>query len=150
MDTARRPGYAGADWVADAYKVELSPIGRKAADILGDVFAGIYHLGDRALRKVDWADERFITVDLACQLATWDFCHLTLLAILCHDACVRLQVEGRPGPRPALRLMFHPRQGRTGSLMARHPTIDEAIAAVRASQDTGLYRTPSPEEVPHG
>ena len=51
MTTAR---YAGAAWIRSALGRELSPLGAAVADLLGDVFAGIYHLDNADLRKVDW------------------------------------------------------------------------------------------------
>jgi len=41
--------YAGANWIKQSLKKEMSPLGVNVADLLGDVFAGIYHLDQSAL-----------------------------------------------------------------------------------------------------
>lgn len=62
-------------------------------------------------------------------LATWDFCCLTRLVILCHDRCIRGEVsQGGPG---SICLSLHKRQARDGSTYERHPTLEDAIAMHR-------------------
>lgn len=60
-------------------------------------------------------------------LSTFDTDALTRLVILAHDLAIRVEI------RPAMhnvRVLAHQRT-REGSLMHRHPTIEEAIADVR-------------------
>jgi len=118
--------YSGADWL----RTELSPLGRKVADILGAVFLGIYHLEQRELYKVDWTDPRCIEIGIYMELATFDASKLTGLVVACHDACVRMSIVPTCRPRH-ITLMFHQRKNRAGSMFERHPTIESAIAEFR-------------------
>jgi hypothetical protein len=134
--------YAGADWIRKTLKIPLSPLGERVADLLGDVCAGIYHLDPKALKRAKWDDTRSIEISLDCvNLATFDGSILTHLVILAHDACVRLEIDGRRGPRGGVVLTFHAREGRAGRLWTRHPTIEQAVANVRAAQAAGTFRT---------
>jgi hypothetical protein len=44
--------------------------------------------------------------------------------ILCHDACLRLEMSASMN---RLELVFHPRT-REGGMMSRHPSIADAVA----------------------
>ena len=123
------PGGAGAGWVRDSFRCEPSPLGAAVADLLNDVFAGIYHLNHRSLRKVDWTDPYVIMLNHDGALPTFDYDFLTQMVVLCHDRCLRLQIKGK-GPR-ILELMFHQRE-REGGISHRHPTIEDAVASIRA------------------
>lgn len=68
---------------------------------------------------VPWRDGR---------LATFDGHQLTLLVMLCHEARIRCEVQARSWGH--LLLSFHER-GHDGGTAARHPGIDEAVAAFR-------------------
>ena len=108
----------------------MSPLGCEVANILGQVWAGLYHLDERALERADWSDLRWISVIIRHQdLATWDFNHLTQLVVLCHDRMIRMSIEGC-GPR-ATRLSFWQRTSRTGSSSSRMPTIEEHVDMIR-------------------
>lgn len=121
--------YAGADWVRAAFKCEPSPLGVAVADLLGDVEKGIYHASTGGLSKVDWANPDYIAVPLTHDLATFDRDELTRLVVLCHDRCLRLEIAA--AGRRQLKLGFSPRQ-REGSTYERHPTIEAAVASIRA------------------
>jgi len=122
--------HAGADWIAHAYGVELSPLGRKVADFLGQVARGIYHWDSWSLRHTDWANTYRIRVAVPSHLlATWDFPHLAELVIGAHDLCLRMELEPA-GPR-RIALVFHQRR-RQGSTTERHPTLEESIERTRA------------------
>ena len=120
--------YAGANWIKKDLKTEMSALGETVADILGRVWYGIYHMSEKALRRVEWKNEMYMSVIIDEELATWDFCALTELVVLCHDRCVRMSVQGC-GPHRT-RLMFHARV-REGDIALRHPTIEEAIGRAR-------------------
>lgn len=122
--------YAGADWVKRDLVRDLSPLGEKVANILGQVYAGIYHLPMSTLLSVGWEDSRNMTLCISGELATFDQRRLTDLVILCHDACVRLAVG--PASPSHLRLWFSQREREAPSTMKRHPTMEEALAAARA------------------
>ena len=121
--------YAGADWMRESAKVDLSPLGEKVADILGTAWRGIYHIQREVLHKrVEWGNTNRIGVVVRGDLATFDFDHLTTLVVLAHDKAVRVSVEGRSSWGHLL-LTFSPRQ-REGGTWERHPTMDAATANV--------------------
>lgn len=124
--------FAGADWIRSAFKPEpvMSPLGIAVADLLGDVFAGIYHLNPTSLRRVDWTNPSHIACNIDRTLSTFDFAELTYLVVLCHDRCIRFSLAGN-GPRH-MEMLFHQRQ-REGSVSRRHPTMEDAIQSIRSS-----------------
>lgn len=125
--------YSGAEWLASAMRMELSPFAARVADIVGQVYRGIYHLSGRDLRASTWEADCCI-VRVYGDLATFDAPHLTELVILCHDACIRLDIS--PRGMHHLELMFHPRK-RSGGISERHPTIEYAIEQVRGHLGLG-------------
>lgn len=123
--------YAGADWVKEMFHIEPSPLGSAVADLLGDLAFGIYHLNPRSLRKVEWADPYVIIFNLDHHtLANFDPDGLTRLVVLSHDRLLRVQVKGKA---PSIvELMFHQRDVREGPMSHRLPTIETAVARIRA------------------
>lgn len=148
--------YAGADWIRKSYGIgghNISPLGESVADLLGDVFAGIYHLDMDILRAVDWTDTYVIVVPLYhTSLSTYDNEVLTKLVVLSHDRCLRMSVtavatvnphdirraidnewkddEIRDIGRASLELMFHQRS-RTGDISKRLPTMEQHLDSLR-------------------
>jgi len=135
--------YKGADWIETVLRLEaerrgenpddvkMSDFGRKVADLLGDLFYGIYHIDKEALHpRVDWSNERHIEIVIhEGQMATYDFGYLTRFVVLCHDRCIRGAIQGA-APR-YLRLIFHPRK-REGTPSETHPTMEEHIEMQRS------------------
>lgn len=129
------PKYSGADWVQKNIVQDMSDLGRSVADLLGDLYLGIYHLNPKSLRKVDWTNDVWIGVTVRDGLGTWDYNDLTRLVILCHDRMLRCQIDGlAPG---YLRLAFHKRTQREGANSKRHPTIEQAVADTRHFYEQG-------------
>lgn len=133
--------YAGADWLLANSKhwkkvPNISSFGKRVADLLGEVFEGLYHLEEKALRRTDWESDHYIQICLYGELATYDASLLTELVVLCHDRCIRLEIRGK-GPR-YLGLGFSIRQ-RTKSVFTHHPTMEEAVARTRER-----YTEPTP------
>lgn len=128
--------HSGSQWVKSSLKVEqLSPLGAAVADLLGDVFCGIYHLDIKKLKKVDWGNPHFIAVQLPWRtLSTYDNPELTWLVVLCHDRCLRLEISAVTVK--TLQLMFHQRQ-RDGRLDQRMPTIEGQIEHIRKYHPIG-------------
>jgi len=122
-DDVFRTRFAGADWVKKNLKRELSPLGVKVADVLGEVFRGIYHLPDGPLLRAKWDDAFCIDISVRDGLATYDFDELTRLVFACHDACIRCEICSS-APR-YLKLRFHNRK-RNASVYERHPTLFDA------------------------
>lgn len=128
--------YSGAEWVQEAIKYgsikgPMSELGELVAEILGEVYYGIYHLDSGCLSRVDWANGYWIEIVIGRDMATYDGDTLTRLVILCHELLVRCEIEAA-APR-YLRLIFHKRHARDGKMSRRHPTIEDAVASVRAS-----------------
>lgn len=123
--TPREMAYAGAEWLAEQLRRDLSPFEACVADILGAAYLGIYHI--ERVDRGEWKSYR-VEVVVDNDLATWDFDYLTRLVVLAHDACVRLSI-GHGGPR-RMKLCFWPRL-REGGISERHPTMESAIASVR-------------------
>lgn len=125
------PKYAGSDWIKRNFKVQMSPLGEKVADLLGDLYLGIYHVDDKALKKVEWSNPHRMEFVLGwVELATTDCDELTRLVILCHDRLVRCSI--RPRSFKYICLTFSERINRDGHFYERHPTIEQAIKHTRA------------------
>jgi hypothetical protein len=121
----RNRQYAGSDWIESSFKVELSPLGAKVANFLGDVFLGIYHLNTTSLRKVKWNNPDYIEVTIDQYLSTFDGNNLTKIVVLAHHQLLRVSIQGL-GPR-YLRLAFHQRTSRDGHLYKRCPHLSDHV-----------------------
>lgn len=121
--------YSGADWIESNLKCKCSALGTSVANLLGDVFKGIYHLSNGSLQKTNWENGYCIEYTLCGELSTVDFNLLTILVVLAHDRMIRVTIQG-VGPG-YMRLMFHQRTKRTGSMFERYPTIEDHIKQIR-------------------
>jgi hypothetical protein len=63
-------------------------------------------------------------------ISTYDFNGMTRLVLLAHDRCIRASID-TAGMK--LRIRIHKRHTREGDMTERHPTIEEAITTIRAS-----------------
>ena len=122
--------YMGADWIKRNFKTELSEAGEAAANFLGALFLGIYHLNPTSLRKVDWSDRYNIRVTVGGNgFATVDDNQLTRLVVLAHDMCLRVEIEGiGPGYQ---RLTISKRPNRDGAITNRCPYLADHIHEIR-------------------
>lgn len=121
--------HVGSEWIKAAFKVECSPLGTAVADLLGDVFQGVYHLDEKSLRKTNWSDKFCISVTLPyLTLSTFDSANLTWLVVLCHDRCLRMSIKAKT--INYLELTFHQRN-RDGGISQSHPTIESHIERIR-------------------
>ena len=133
--------YRGADWLANNLeamkKPAPSPFGMLVADILGQVYGGIYHLSHTALFHVrtDWSHPHALQVVVSHSLANHDGSELLGLVLLCHDTGVRLAISARA--RGYLELRF----AHGASIMGTVPSIEKAVDLYRA-------RYALPAEVP--
>jgi len=131
---------AGAEWVKSALKVaDISPLGVEVADLLGDVFDGIYHIEGRALGRVDWSDSYCIVITLRAKgsWATYDFDLLTRLVVLSHDRMIRVSID--PCNFTHFKLMFHKRLTREGCMFERMPTLEDHVAQIRGLKQEASY-----------
>lgn len=122
-------GYAGSEWIEESLGLPCSPLGKDVADLLGDVFLGIYHLNTRALRKVDWQNKHYIEFNLDRPLYSVDSNELTRLIVLAHDRMLRIEI--RPCNFQNIKLGISKRTSRDGDLYHRCPTIDNHIKQIR-------------------
>lgn len=133
MYKGTQAGYMGAEWIRASLKVDnMSEFGAKVADLLGDLFLGIYHLESDKLLKVDWSSAHHIEFALGWKsMSTFDDSLLTNLVLLAHQRAIRVQISGRT--HHFLTLMFHPREhGRDKAWHRHHPTIEEAVRRFKA------------------
>lgn len=123
--------YSGSEWVKSNFQVnDMSPLGEKVADLLGDVFYGIYHLDDKALKRVQWNNTHHIEFSLGHRsLSTFDGDALTALVVLAHDRMLRMEITA--STHDYLCLMFHQRHDRSGKMGYRCPTMEDHVAEIR-------------------
>lgn len=107
---------------------KTSLFGRTVAKILDDIWA-LYNIPQQ-IKKSDFSSEHHIEVRWDHDLSTFDSDALTELVVRCHDACVRLSIQ--PCNARYVRLLFHPRKREATRFSQRHPTMEEAVVAVRA------------------
>jgi hypothetical protein len=122
--SAKALKYVGADWFRGEY-VKFSPLGESVANILGQVWAGLYNLDPEVRHKrCKWNDENTIEIVVGGPLSTFDSGKLTTLVFLCHEQSIRLEISGASSGY--LRLRFH-RRGRDGMVSQRHPTMEQHL-----------------------
>ena len=145
-------GYSGSDWLESNLKyvhpdTVISPLGRDVADLLGELFYGIYHLDNKALYKVDWSNNHHIIISICFQdWSTINCSNLTRLVFLAHHMALRVNMKA--STHNYMQLMFHKR-GRSGNFTQRHPTLDEAVSTFKANVTIPEYcdeETPAKEE----
>ena len=144
--------YSGSDWLErhlEATKpgVKMSQLGIDVADLLGELFFGIYHINTKWLDKVDWSNKRFIVISIGWRSwATTDYDELTRLVFLAHHRAIRVDIDA--ATNKFIRLLFHQRKrGKDG--MRCHPTLDEAVARFKSHVSLPEY-TDVLEEVKDG
>lgn len=110
-------------------KVTLSDFQRRACEILARAMnTGIYNVPVN-WEKVVWRHGSSVRFTMYCRgLSTFDFSQLTRLVIVAHDECVRIEIQ--PASKDYLYIYMSPRE-REGDMTRRHPTIEDAIAALR-------------------
>lgn len=133
----------------------LTDFQAKVMDICGMVGGGIYNAPIN-WEKVEWGHgARWSGVVVPWRdgrMATFDFYPLTMLVLLCHEARIRCEITARAAGH--FHLAFHQRV-HEGGMAARHPSIDEAVAAFRGylPDDHRIIYRPSaadPQEAARG
>lgn len=129
MKARQRVKYAGADWVK-SHRPDISEFGVTVADILGQVYEGIYHIQKEVLHKrVDWKSDRWIEVTVFGDLSTYDNDRLLTLICLCHSRQIRLAVAAAaPG---YIRLKFSAGKESLGQM----PTLVQHIESIQPLVD---------------
>jgi hypothetical protein len=100
-------------------KIKLAPFEERAEQLLSKVFGGMHHVYSARKEPLYWSCEP------SGDLSTYDFDTLTRLVFAAHEFCIRVSIING-GPR-ALKIMLHPRDGTTGAIYTRHPTLIAAI-----------------------
>lgn len=135
--------FAGADWIESNLRywnkgdLKMSELGIRVADLLGELYSGIYHLDTKQLARVEWDNDHHICFILGWKsLATTDYNDLTRLVFLAHHLALRVEIEA--STHRYLRLIFHPRK-RDGAGYQRHPTLDDAVAYFKSKVSLPEY-----------
>lgn len=125
--------YAGSDWIERSLKVtNMSSLGKTAANLLGDVFLGIYHLNTHALRKVKWDDKWCIEFILGWhELATVDSNELTRLVVLAHDRMLRVGIDPHTFHHIKISICQRTTREKDASFSERCPTLTDHINLIR-------------------
>ncbi len=121
-----------ANWVKQQFKTEVSPLGEQVAEFLNVLAAGIYHLDYLALKKVEWSNGQYMSINIwrSGKFATYDFDWLTRIVVLSHDRCIRVEIE--PSSPKTLRLYFHKRERDGDSVSTRMPSLENHVSQIRA------------------
>lgn len=122
---------SGSEWMRSSKK-EMSPFGERVADMLGEVFAGIYHVSNEVW-KADFTGKKYIAVTFYENggFATYDSDHLTRLVLLAHERNIRVCV--RAATHAYLKIEFM-EVDRSGFFADRHPSLAEALLRVRLAE----------------
>jgi hypothetical protein len=99
---------------------------QEATDFFSDLFGGEHHLPSPVKEHgMGWC------VTFRNDFATYDFNTMTRFVIMCHDKCVRGEVQPAG---PMLKLAIHKRTTREWKMNERHPTIEQAVANHRGTK----------------
>lgn len=93
---------------------------KDAESFFSDLYDGLHHLPG----KIKPFGEGW-SVNHSADLSTFDFNTLTRLVFIAHDRCMRASImQSGPG---MVKIVVWKREGRTGSMCSKHPTIEEAL-----------------------
>ena len=85
---------------------QMSDLGKQVANLLSELFGGIYHLKNAELKNVDWTNEHFIEISVGWKpLSTYDYDDLTRLVFLAH--CLKIRVQLSASTHNYMRWLFH-------------------------------------------
>lgn len=106
----------------------------QATEFFAELFCGEHHIPSEIKEfGVGWS----VTTE-SHRFATFDFDALTRLVFLAHDRCVRAQID-QGGPR-RIKITIWQRYQRDGSMMMRHPTLQDATETWRRSHPRDAER----------
>ena len=109
----------------DSHGILYGELGKQVADLMGELYLGLYHVESKVLRNTDWQDPDFIEIRMwVPDMATWDGNFLTRFVVLCHERCIRGSIT--PTRKNYVQFLFHPRE-REGSTSRRHPTLEQHL-----------------------
>ena len=113
--------YQGEEWMREHKYQWMTDDQFECYKMLCDIFGGSHHVFD----VVKPAANGIEINKSYCEFSTFDFNTLTTAVLMAHDRCIRFQVSASGPGR--LRLMFHRRHTREGTITERHPTIEQAV-----------------------
>ncbi|MBY3433074.1 hypothetical protein HFN89_02625 [Rhizobium laguerreae] len=102
----------------------------ECAKMLADLFYGFHHITGTI--KPDGSGIK-IGVERGNWAASFDYDGLTRAVVMAHDRMIRFEIS--PAGPERLKLHFHKRHQREGKMRERHPTIEEAVKAIRKDRD---------------
>jgi len=94
----------GSDWLTRQFEqIVLSEHGRHVADVLGEVYSGLYHIDNTSLfhKRTQWDNDRLIEIVTRGRLTN---SHLIMLVELCRQHSVHIEIEG--ASNGFLRMLF--------------------------------------------
>lgn len=113
--------------------MDVKEIEDKVERVLCQTFGGLHHVHTWGRREVN-ATVHGIKMSLHTgTLQTFDADALTRLVVAAHDECVRVEITG--GTPGYITCWFHVRDGREGRYWQKHPTMEQALAKIRADFD---------------
>lgn len=119
---------AGSSWLSFGGKKKLSEFGVVVADILGEIFNGIYHIS-RSLKDADFTNDYYIKICIRDSLdfGTYDSDLLTQLVILAHTRNVKVSIKAAAHHYLWLEFIKVTKQG---FFRDNHPTIDDLLVKI--------------------
>lgn len=130
-----------AEWLEKNLVRQISPLGKKVANILGYVGGGLYNC-PIDIEKISWQDNDFIEVPWQGRLSNFDGASLSRLWIRSHRELIRVEIsttvigkihdfdedeEENPGKSYCLLLLFTQRESREGSIITSIPDCEKMI-----------------------
>lgn len=106
---------------------EAKTITDRMENVLHITFRGLHHCPKIHKYRVGSPYERW-EVNYWSYVSTYDYDQLTRLVVSAHDECIRVAIKNS-GPG-MIKIQLWARK-RGGSMTERHPTIEEAIKAIR-------------------
>lgn len=126
--------FNGADFLKVLGK-ELSPLGVDVANLLGDVWQGLYNIKTETLQLTEWDNDREIVIFCPTSISTIDYNHLTALVVLSHYYLLRMEIV--PSRRALLLIKFTKRQ-KEGNFMENCPKLSDHINQIVLSRFKGI------------
>lgn len=133
--------YAGAGWL-QARGIDLSPLGIRVANVVGQVSAGIYHWDSVAYprKPIDWTSTDAITVVLSGRVSTFDDSRLTALLLCSAAANLKIKIVGKSMGYLGLWFQHSPQVSfRISSFCEETPVTDFIAAHLSEGRPRGLH-----------
>jgi hypothetical protein len=118
---------SGSNWLKAKFQGSISPFGEQVADLLSELYLGLYHMPYRAIAKANWANNSWISITVSDSwgaFATVDGDMLTRLVVLAHKYDIRVQIEA--ATHGYLELTFG-NLASGGYLVSQHPKLKDRL-----------------------